>query len=53
MNKNEYIKTDFKVLRLYSDEIMEGGFHVQSNIHGGLTPGDDEKDPEEDDPTGY
>ena len=53
MKKKEYIKPDFKVLSLYSDEIMEGGFHVQSNINGGLTPGDDERDPEEDNPTGY
>lgn len=53
MKKKEYIKPDFKVLSLYSDEIMEGGFHVQSNLKGELTPGDDERDPEEDNPTGY
>jgi hypothetical protein len=32
---------------------MEGGFHAQSSIKGSLTPGDDEEDPEKDNPTAF
>lgn len=51
MKKKDYVKPDSKVLSLYTDEFMEGGFHAQSSIKGSLTPGDDEGDPEEHNPT--
>jgi hypothetical protein len=47
MKKKDYVKPNAQVLSLYTDEFMEGGFHAQSGIKGSLTPGDDEKDPEE------
>ena len=32
MKKKDYVKPDAKVLSLYTDEFMEGGFHAQSNL---------------------
>lgn len=51
--KKDYVKPNAQVLSLYTDEFMEGGFHAQSGIKGSLTPGDDEKDPEEENPTAF
>ncbi len=51
MKKKDYVKPNAQVLSLYTDEFMEGGFHAQSSIKGSLTPGDDEEDPEEHNPT--
>lgn len=51
--KKDYVKPNAQVLSLYTDEFMEGGFHAQSDIKGSLTPGDDERDPEEDNPTAF
>lgn len=53
MKKKDYVKPNAQVLSLYTDEFMEGGFHAQSSIKGSLTPGDDEKDPEEENPTAF
>ena len=53
MKKKDYVKPNAQVLSLYTDEFMEGGFHAHSDINGSLTPGDDEKDPEEENPTAF
>ena len=53
MKKKDYVKPNAQVLSLYTDEFMEGGFHAQSDIKCSLTPGDDERDPEEDHPTAF
>ena len=53
MKKKDYVKPNAQVLSLYTDEFMEGGFHPQSGIKGRLTSGDDEKDPEEENPTAF
>ena len=42
-----------QVLSFYTDDVLEGGFHVQSNLKGNLDPADDEEDPEETNPTGF
>lgn len=47
MKKKDYVKPDAKLLSLYTDEFMEGGFHTHSGIKGSLTPADDEGDPED------
>lgn len=51
MKKKDYVRPNAQVLSLYTDEFMEGGFHAQSSIKGSLTPGGDEDDPEEHNPT--
>ena len=51
MKKKDYVKPNAQVLSLYTDEFMEGGFHAESSIKGSLTPGDDEDDTEEHNPT--
>lgn len=53
MKKKDYVKPNAQVLSLYTDEFMEGGFHAQSSIKGSLAPGDDEEDPEKDNPTAF
>ena len=53
MKKKDYVKPNAQVLNLYTDEIMEGGFHAQSGIKGSLDAGDDERDPEEENPTAF
>ena len=53
MKKKDYVKPNAQVLSLYTDELMEGGFHAQSGIKGSLTPGDNEDDPEESSPTAF
>lgn len=53
MKKKGYVKPNAQVLSLYTEEFMEAGFHAQSSINGSLTAGDDEKDPEEDNPTAF
>ena len=53
MKKKDYVKPDAKVLSLYTDDFMEGGIHAHSGINGSLDAGDDERDPEEDNPTAF
>ena len=53
MKKKDYVKPNAQVLSLYTDEFMEGGFHAHSDINGSLTPGDNEEDPEKDNPTAF
>ena len=53
MKKKDYVKPNAQVSSLYTDEFMEGGFHAQSSIKGSLDKGDDERDPEEDNPTAF
>ncbi|MBF1451240.1 hypothetical protein [Prevotella pallens] len=47
VTKKLYVKPLFEVLSLYTDELLEGGFHARSPIHGHLDPGNDEPDPED------
>ena len=47
VTKKLYVKPSLEVLSLYTDELLEGGFHANSNINGHLDPGDDEPDPED------
>ena len=53
MKTKDYVKPNAQVLSFYSDEFMEGGFHVQSKLKGSIDPADDEEDPEETNPTGF
>lgn len=53
MKKKDYVKPNAQVLSLYTDEFMEGGIHAQSGISGSLDKGDNEKDPEEENPTAF
>ena len=47
VTKKLYVKPLLEVLSLYTDELLEGGFHTSSGIHGHLDPGNDERDPED------
>ena len=47
VTKKLYVKPLFEVLSLYADELLEGGFHAGSPIHGHLDPANDEPDPED------
>ena len=47
VTKKLYVKPLFEVLSLYTDELLEGGFHAGSPIHGHLDPANDEPDPED------
>ena len=47
MIRTEYVKPMAEVISLYTDELLEGGFHARSPIHGHLDPGNDEPDPED------
>lgn len=47
VTKKLYVKPLLEVLSLYTDELLEGGFHTRSGIHGSLDPGNDEPDPED------
>ena len=47
MIRTEYVKPMAEVISLYTDELLEGGFHARSSINGQLDPGDDEPDPED------
>lgn len=53
MKKKEYVRPTIDVLSLYSDELMQAGFHAQSGIRGQLDLADEEEDPEETNPTGF
>ncbi|WP_455252653.1 hypothetical protein [Prevotella melaninogenica] len=53
MKKKDYVKPDAQVLSFYTDEFMQGGIHAQSGINGSLDKGDDEKDPEDENPTAF
>lgn len=43
MKKKEYVRPTIDVLSLYSDELMQAGFHAQSGIRGQLDPADEEE----------
>ena len=47
MIRTEYVKPMAEVIILYTDELLEGGFHARSGINGQLDPGTDEPDPED------
>ena len=47
MIRTEYVKPMAEVISLYTDELLEGGFHAGSPIHGHLDPANDEPDPED------
>lgn len=47
MIRTEYVKPMAEVISLYTDELLEGGFHARSGINGQLDPGTDEPDPED------
>ena len=53
MAKKVYLRPEVEVVDLFSDELMDGGFHAASPLHGHLDAGDDEQDPEESDPTAF
>ena len=50
MMKKDYVKPVSEVLSLYTEELMEGGFHAASNLKGSIDSGEDAKDPEEENP---
>ena len=47
VTKKLYVKPLLEVLSLYTDELLEGGFHARSGINGSLDLGNDEPDPED------
>ena len=47
VTKKLYVKPLLEVLSLYTDELLEGGFHARSGINGSLDPGEDLPDPED------
>ena len=47
MIRTEYVRPMTEVISLYTDELLEGGFHAGSPIHGHLDPANDEPDPED------
>lgn len=47
MIRTEYVRPMAEVISLYTDELLEGGFHAGSPIHGHLDPANDEPDPED------
>ena len=47
VTKKLYVKPLLEVLSLYTDGLLEGGFHARSGINGHLDPADDEPDPED------
>ncbi|WP_276697034.1 hypothetical protein [Prevotella pallens] len=47
VTKKLYVKPLLEVLSLYTDELLEGGFHARSGINGNLDPGEDLPDPED------
>lgn len=47
VTKKLYVKPLFEVLSLYTDELLEGGFHANSSMKGHLDPANDEPDPED------
>ena len=47
VTKKLYVKPLLEVLSLYTDELLEGGFHTSSSLKGHLDPADDEPDPED------
>ena len=51
--RKKYQVIFLSLLSLYSDELMQAGFHAQSGIRGQLDPADEEEDPEETNPTGF
>lgn len=53
MMKKDYVKPVSEVLSLYTEELMEGGFHAASNLKGSIDSGEDAKDPEEENPTAF
>jgi hypothetical protein len=53
MAKKVYLKPEVEVVDLFSDELMDGGFHAASPLRGHLDAGDDEQDPEESNPTAF
>ena len=53
MMKKDYVKPVSEVLSLYTEELMEGGFHAASNLKGSIDSGEDAKDPEESNPTAF
>lgn len=46
MMKKEYIKPFTEVLDVYAEELMDS-FHAASPLHGSISAGDDEGDPED------
>lgn len=53
MMKKDYVKPVSEVLSLYTEELMEGGFHAASNLNGTIESGEDTDDPEETTPTAF
>lgn len=53
MMKKDYVKPVSEVLSLYTEELMEGGFHAASNLKGSIDSGEDADDPEETTPTAF
>lgn len=53
MMKKDYVKPVSEILSLYTEELMEGGFHAASNLHGTIASGEDADDPEESNPTAF
>lgn len=47
VTKKLYVKPLLEVLSLYTDELLEGGFHTSSSLKGHLDPANDEPDPED------
>lgn len=53
MMKKDYVKPVSEVLSLYTEELMEGGFHAASNLNGTIESGKDTDDPEDSNPTAF
>ncbi|MFC2665576.1 MAG: hypothetical protein ACFNZ2_06370 [Prevotella histicola] len=53
MMKKDYVKPVSEVLSLYTEELMEGGFHAASNLQGTIDSGKDADDPEDSNPTAF
>ena len=45
MMKKDYVKPVSEVLSLYTEELMEGGFHAASNLNGTIDSGEDAERP--------
>lgn len=53
MMKKDYVKPVSEVLSLYTEELMDGGFHAASNLNGTIESGEDTDDPEDSNPTAF